>query len=98
MTENAKCPRRPLWAGITAVLNITASFFLHTLYGRLHWPSGGAERAPTSILDALHLGALAMGILAVIFSILCLLKGNRWLGLIAFALAIGAVFNSMICF
>ena len=98
MTENAKCPRRPLWAGITALLSITASFFLHTLYGRLHWPSEGAERAPTSILDALHLGALAMGILAGIFSIICLLKGNRWLGLIAFALAIGSVFNSMICF
>jgi len=98
MTENAKCLRRPIWAGILALLSIVASFSLHMLYGRYHWPSDGAARASANILDALHMGALAMGILAMVFSLFCIFKGNRWLGLIAFALAIGAAFNSMICF
>lgn len=98
MTAKAPCLRRPIWAGILALLSIAASFSLHMLYGRLHWPSDGAARASANILDTLHLGALAMGILAMVFSVFCLLKGNRWLGLIAFALAIGTAFNSMICY
>ena len=90
--------RRPIWPGILALLISAASFTLHVLYGRLHWPDDGTHRAAGNVLDALHLGAFAMALLAIGFAFVCLRLGNRWLGLIALALAVGATINSMICY
>lgn len=98
MTEDVPTSQRSGWAGFLALFGAAASFGLHMLYGRMHGPRGGGERAAAGMLDALHTGALALGLLAVVFSGVCLIKGRRRLGLIAFALAVGAVLNSLSCY
>lgn len=98
MSNGIKQPQRPAWPGILALLSLAASYSLHLLYGRMHRPGSGAKRASADVLDALHLGAFFMAIVALGFAFWCLAKGNRWLGVIALALSIGAILNSLICF
>ena len=97
MSDKIKQPRRPAWPGILAFVSMAASYSLHVLYGRMHWPGDSAKRASADVLDALHLGAFFMAIVALGFAFWCLAKGNRWLGVIALALSIGAILNSLIC-
>ena len=98
MTEEPKRLRKPIWAGLIAPLTIAMSFHLHQLYGRLHWPGTDPQETRAAILDILHLDSFLVAIFALGLSIFCLVKGNRLLGLVALALSIGAVMNSMICF
>lgn len=72
MTEDVSSSQRPRWPGILALCGAAAAFGLHMFYGRMHWPREGAERAAAGMLDALHTGALALGLLAVVFSGVCL--------------------------
>ena len=98
MTEKTKCPRKPIWAGLIALLGIVLSFHLHVLYGRLHWPGADPQKTRFAILDTLHLDSFLVAVFALGLSVFCLIRGNRILGLVALVLSIGAVVNSMICF
>lgn len=87
-----------MWAGVIAILSIVMSFHLHLLYGRLHWPGQNLQATRLAILDILHLDSMLVAVFAVALSVLCIVKGNRILGIIALALSIGAVMNSLVCF
>ena len=98
MTEKTKSPRKPIWAGLIALLGIVLSVHFHMLYGRLHWPGADPQKTRVAILDTLHLDSFLVAVFALGLSIFCLTRGNRILGLVALVLSIGAVMNSMICF
>ena len=87
-----------VWNGVLAFLCIVMSVHLHWLYGRLHWPGANAEETRIAILDILHLDSFLVALLAIALSIACTIKGSRILGIIALALAIGALMNSFICY
>ena len=95
MTEEIKRPRKPIWAGLVALLSIAMSFHLHVLYGVVH---SHPREAMLEILTILHRDSFLIAVFAVGLSILCLVRGNRILGYIALVLSIGAVFNSMIMY
>ena len=98
MDEKINNRRNTTWAGIIALLSIVMSVHLHHLYGRLHWPGTDPQRTRIAILDILHFDSFLVAIFALGLSILCLIKGNRILGLITLSFSIGALMNSMIYF
>jgi len=94
----AQGTRKTLWPGLAALACILLSVHLHQLYGRLHWPGSNPAATRTAILDILHLDSMFLAALSVVLAAYGLIKGHRILGLLALALSIGAVMNSLICF
>ena len=93
--RSRKRPARWIWGTVWLLLSL-ASYKTHSLYETWHWTARGEPWFSAHLISQLKRASVDLALAALVVSIVGVILGPRWLGAIAFVVAILCLYNSMI--